>query len=145
MPGAACELMESHRCLKWAVVACHGPGGAGGCAVRGAACDPTGSGQGAHTSSAGPPLPCCSKRDTGWLFLLQQGEVAALDLEKLVSTVAAQKLILETPAGRVSCPPSRVPAQAVSPCPECSKGLAAFGWSWLLLPGVDSILSLAGT
>ncbi|XP_030314903.1 regulator of G-protein signaling 14 isoform X3 [Calypte anna] len=32
-------------------------------------------------------------------LLRRQGEPAALDLEKLVSTVAAQKLILETPAG----------------------------------------------
>lgn len=33
----------------------------------------------------------------------------------------------------------------MSPCPECSKGLAAFGWSRLLLPGMGSILSLVGT
>ncbi|KAM6122832.1 regulator of G-protein signaling 14 [Phoenicopterus ruber ruber] len=32
-------------------------------------------------------------------LLRRQGEPAALDLEKLVSTVAAQKLVLETPAG----------------------------------------------
>ncbi|NXH73599.1 RGS14 protein, partial [Hydrobates tethys] len=38
------------------------------------------------------PVEC----DTGWLFPFQQGEPAALDLEKLVSTVAAQKLVLET-------------------------------------------------
>ncbi|KFP04650.1 Regulator of G-protein signaling 14, partial [Calypte anna] len=44
-------------------------------------------------------------------LLRRQGEPAALDLEKLVSTVAAQKLILETPAGKVSSPPS---------CLDCS-------------------------
>ncbi|KFM11947.1 Regulator of G-protein signaling 14, partial [Aptenodytes forsteri] len=39
-------------------------------------------------------------------LLRRQGEPAALDLEKLVSTVAAQKLVLETLAGKVSSPPS---------------------------------------
>ncbi|KFV70506.1 Regulator of G-protein signaling 14, partial [Dryobates pubescens] len=33
------------------------------------------------------------------VLLRRQGEMATLDLEKLVSTVAAQKLVLETPAG----------------------------------------------
>ncbi|KGL87173.1 Regulator of G-protein signaling 14, partial [Charadrius vociferus] len=39
-------------------------------------------------------------------LLRRQGEPAALDLEKLVSTVAAQKLVLETPAGSVLPPAS---------------------------------------
>uniref|UniRef100_A0A8B9FVQ2 Regulator of G-protein signaling 14 n=1 Tax=Amazona collaria TaxID=241587 RepID=A0A8B9FVQ2_9PSIT len=51
------------------------------------------------------------------VLLRRQGEPAALDLEMLVSTVAAQKLVLETPAGKVS--PSK-------PCPttEHSQGQA---------------------
>ncbi|NXE29976.1 RGS14 protein, partial [Ardeotis kori] len=49
-------------------------------------------------------------------LLRRQGEPAALDLEKLVSTVAAQKLILETPAGKASSSPSHVqPSKATSP------------------------------
>uniref|UniRef100_A0A8B9EPB5 Regulator of G-protein signaling 14 n=1 Tax=Anser cygnoides TaxID=8845 RepID=A0A8B9EPB5_ANSCY len=62
------------------------------------------------------------------VLLRRQGESAALDLEKLVSTVAAQKLVLETPAGNVwgqPCPlPSHVtPPSCASPLsPSCSRG-----------------------
>lgn len=66
-----------------------------------------------------------SECDAVWLFPLQQGELATLDLEKLVSTVAAQKLVLEMPSGKASSPTSHVPLQAVSPT-ESSKGQAAF-------------------
>ncbi|KFR05883.1 Regulator of G-protein signaling 14, partial [Opisthocomus hoazin] len=55
------------------------------------------------------PLACCSKRGIAWLFPLQQGEPAALDLEKLVSTVAAQKLVLETPAAQEGSPTGAEP------------------------------------
>ena len=114
------------------------------CALHCAACDPAGSGWGAHRSSAWLPLLCRSKRDTSWLFLLQQGEPAALDLEKLVSTVAAQKLVLETLAGKVSSP--RKPCVPLKLCPpaERPQGQGAFCWPWLLLPGMGSILSPAG-
>ncbi|KFQ40213.1 Regulator of G-protein signaling 14, partial [Mesitornis unicolor] len=47
-------------------------------------------------------------------LLRRQGETAAVDLEKLVSMVAAQKLILEMPAGEVSSP------QAMFPYLDCS-------------------------
>lgn len=47
--------------------------------------------------------------------LLQQGEPATLDLEKLVSTVSAQKLVLETPAGKVSSLPNHVPSSHITP------------------------------
>ena len=134
--------MESHRYFRRAVGARRGPGGTGGCPLHCAGCDLAGSGRGADSSSAWLPLACCSKRGIAWLFPLQQGEPAALDLEKLVSTVAAQKLVLETPAGKVSSLPSHaLPPQAVSPPTECSHGQAAFCWPWLLLLGMSSILS----
>lgn len=57
-------------------------------------------------------VTCC-------VFPLQQGEPAALDLEKLVSTVAAQKLVLETPAGKVSSPPQAVSSCRVLTGPGC--------------------------
>ncbi|NWV63064.1 RGS14 protein, partial [Malurus elegans] len=41
-------------------------------------------------------------------LLRRQGEPATLDLEKLVSTVSAQKLVLETPAGKASSLPNHV-------------------------------------
>ncbi|NXX99379.1 RGS14 protein, partial [Centropus bengalensis] len=53
-------------------------------------------------------------------LLRRQGEPATLDLEKLVSTVAAQKLILETPPGNV------FPyTEAVSASLPCHQGLGS--------------------
>uniref|UniRef100_A0A8C5UH64 Regulator of G-protein signaling 14 n=1 Tax=Malurus cyaneus samueli TaxID=2593467 RepID=A0A8C5UH64_9PASS len=48
-------------------------------------------------------------------LLRRQGEPATLDLEKLVSTVSAQKLVLETPAGKASSLPNHIIPQATSP------------------------------
>ncbi|NWZ35206.1 RGS14 protein, partial [Brachypodius atriceps] len=48
-------------------------------------------------------------------LLRRQGEPATLDLEKLVSTVSAQKLVLETPAGKVSSLPNHVPSSHITP------------------------------
>lgn len=134
MPGAACGLVESHQCLRWAVAPRRG------CAVRCAARDLAGSAQGAHGSSAWLPLPCCSKHDTGWLFPLQQGEPAPVDLEKLVSTVAAQKLVLETLAGKVSSPTSHIPHRAITG-PDCFL-LAMAPASW---DGLHPVTSQART
>ncbi|NXU96444.1 RGS14 protein, partial [Cettia cetti] len=47
-------------------------------------------------------------------LLRRQGEPATLDLEKLVSTVSAQKLVLETPAGKVSSLPNHVPSSHIT-------------------------------
>ncbi|NXW81069.1 RGS14 protein, partial [Hirundo rustica] len=47
-------------------------------------------------------------------LLRRQGEPATLDLEKLVSTVSAQKLVLETPAGKVSSLPNPVPSSHIT-------------------------------
>uniref|UniRef100_G1MYH7 Regulator of G-protein signaling 14 n=1 Tax=Meleagris gallopavo TaxID=9103 RepID=G1MYH7_MELGA len=59
-------------------------------------------------------------------LLRRQGEQASLDMDKLVSTVAAQKLILEMPAGNVCCllpstvtPMSYVTAPRSVPSPSC--------------------------
>ncbi|NXI23762.1 RGS14 protein, partial [Sterrhoptilus dennistouni] len=46
--------------------------------------------------------------------LRRQGEPATLDLEKLVSTVSAQKLVLETPAGKVFSLPNQVSSSHIS-------------------------------
>uniref|UniRef100_A0A8D0F1S1 Regulator of G-protein signaling 14 n=1 Tax=Strix occidentalis caurina TaxID=311401 RepID=A0A8D0F1S1_STROC len=78
------------------------------------------------------------------VLLRRQGEPAALDLEKLVSTVAAQKLVLETLAGKACsldkpCAPTKPRAPAEHP-----QSQAASCWPWLLLPGMGSILSAAG-
>ncbi|NXR32696.1 RGS14 protein, partial [Zosterops hypoxanthus] len=54
--------------------------------------------------------------------LRRQGEPATLDLEKLVSTVSAQKLVLETPAGKVSSLPNQVPSSHISLKSTCSDG-----------------------
>uniref|UniRef100_A0A8C0FNT6 Regulator of G-protein signaling 14 n=1 Tax=Bubo bubo TaxID=30461 RepID=A0A8C0FNT6_BUBBB len=77
------------------------------------------------------------------VLLRRQGEPAALDLEKLVSTVAAQKLILETLAGK-ACSPDK-PCPPTKPCApaEHPQSQAASCWPWLLLPGMGSILSAA--
>lgn len=106
----------------------------GGCALHCAARDLAGSGWGARRSSAWLPLP--SHGDSGWLFLLQQGEPTTLDLEKLVSTVAAQKLVLETQAGKVSSPPSRVPPTTLYP--PTRAGSHSQGPGCFLLPMVPA-------
>lgn len=77
---------------------------------------------------------------TRLLFLLQQGEPATLDLEKLVSTVSAQKLVLETPAGKVSSLPNHVPSSHITlrstrrvrlfSGGSCSLG-QGLSWHWL--------------
>lgn len=75
---------------------------------------------------------------------MQQGESAALDLEKLVSTVAAQKLVLETPAGNAWGQPCPLPSHVTPPScastlscvpgPSCLRGRAVFCWPRLPLP-----------
>ncbi|NXL64770.1 RGS14 protein, partial [Chordeiles acutipennis] len=50
----------------------------------------------------------------------RQGGPATLDLDKLVSTVGGQKLVLETPAGKVSGGPSCIPSPRS--CLGCSLG-----------------------
>uniref|UniRef100_A0A8C0FP71 Regulator of G-protein signaling 14 n=1 Tax=Bubo bubo TaxID=30461 RepID=A0A8C0FP71_BUBBB len=73
------------------------------------------------------------------VLLRRQGEPAALDLEKLVSTVAAQKLILETLAGK-ACSPDK-PCPPTKPCApaEHPQSQAASCWPWLLLPGMGLV------
>uniref|UniRef100_A0A8D0EYF8 Regulator of G-protein signaling 14 n=1 Tax=Strix occidentalis caurina TaxID=311401 RepID=A0A8D0EYF8_STROC len=73
------------------------------------------------------------------VLLRRQGEPAALDLEKLVSTVAAQKLVLETLAGKACsldkpCAPTKPRAPAEHP-----QSQAASCWPWLLLPGMGLV------
>uniref|UniRef100_A0A663MQ07 Regulator of G-protein signaling 14 n=1 Tax=Athene cunicularia TaxID=194338 RepID=A0A663MQ07_ATHCN len=70
------------------------------------------------------------------VLLRRQGELAALDLEKLVSTVAAQKLVLETLAGKVSSP--NKPCPPTKPLLPQSTHRASY-WPWLLLPGMGLV------
>lgn len=78
------------------------------------------------------------------LFLLQQGEPATLDLEKLVSTVSAQKLVLETPAGKVSSLPNHLPSSHITPKSTHRVRLFSAGHGHGFCSLAGSILSLAG-
>uniref|UniRef100_A0A8B9Z778 Regulator of G protein signaling 14 n=1 Tax=Buteo japonicus TaxID=224669 RepID=A0A8B9Z778_9AVES len=74
------------------------------------------------------------------VLLRRQGEPAPVDLEKLVSTVAAQKLVLETLAGKVSSPASHIPHRAITG-PDCFL-LAMAPASW---DGLHPVTSQART
>uniref|UniRef100_A0A8C0APB5 Regulator of G-protein signaling 14 n=1 Tax=Buteo japonicus TaxID=224669 RepID=A0A8C0APB5_9AVES len=74
------------------------------------------------------------------VLLRRQGEPAPVDLEKLVSTVAAQKLVLETLAGKVSSPASHIPHRAITG-PDCFL-LAMAPASWDGLHPVTRLVEL---